>query len=142
MEYSMMQHLKNDTYCRLKPSHLHTGGVGVFAIKDIPMGVNPFETIYREDDNDVAITEEQVNELPKCVQELVKDFCVPTKDIYTIQNTGFQRLDMSYYLNHCGNPNLRVFSPEESNHYGFKTSRDILAGEELSFDYTEYDDLE
>ena len=34
----LLGNLKN-TYCRLKPSNIE--GVGVFAIRDIPQGVNP-----------------------------------------------------------------------------------------------------
>jgi len=31
-------------YCRLAPSSVH--GVGIFAIKDIPKGINPFADSY------------------------------------------------------------------------------------------------
>jgi len=34
----------NSVYCRLKPSKVH--GVGIFAIKDIPKGINPFKDSY------------------------------------------------------------------------------------------------
>jgi len=37
----LVRNLKNNVYCRIKPDSF--GGVGVFAIKDIPEGVNPFK---------------------------------------------------------------------------------------------------
>ena len=35
----MLKHLRENVYCRLAPSTVH--GVGVFAVRDIPAGVDP-----------------------------------------------------------------------------------------------------
>ena len=36
----LLKNIKNKTYCRIKPSKI--SGIGVFAIKDIPINTNPF----------------------------------------------------------------------------------------------------
>tara|TARA_Y100000310_G_C19982590_1_gene490490 strand:- start:11 stop:472 length:462 start_codon:yes stop_codon:yes gene_type:complete len=40
-EKQVLDYLENKIYCRVKPSGIH--GVGLFAIKDIPMGTNILE---------------------------------------------------------------------------------------------------
>ena len=41
MEKKLLNNLKNDIYCRIKPSK--KPGVGLFAIRDIPENTNPFK---------------------------------------------------------------------------------------------------
>ena len=41
IKQTILEHLKNNIYCRLKPSKIH--GVGVFAIRNIPKNTNPFK---------------------------------------------------------------------------------------------------
>ena len=41
----LLRNLFEQTYCRLRPSPIH--GVGVFAIRAIPTGVDPFEGCFR-----------------------------------------------------------------------------------------------
>jgi len=41
LKKKLIKNLENDIYCRIKPSKKH--GVGVFAIRDIPKGINPFK---------------------------------------------------------------------------------------------------
>jgi len=37
---NLLKNIKNDTFCRLK--HSKVSGIGVIAIKDIPVNTNPF----------------------------------------------------------------------------------------------------
>ena len=51
----VIEFLKNNYYCKLKPSLIH--GVGVFAIKDIPKGINPFTPFEHNVSFDFMINE-------------------------------------------------------------------------------------
>ena len=66
----LLDNLLNKTYCRLRPSKNH--GIGVFAIKDIPKGVNPFET----DDNEetIEITDRDIVGINPEVKKMIEDF--------------------------------------------------------------------
>lgn len=44
LKHKMTLKRLESVYCRLKPSKIH--GVGIFAIKDIPKGINPFKDSY------------------------------------------------------------------------------------------------
>ena len=58
--------LKN-TYCRLKPSKIE--GVGVFAVRDIPKNINPFEGIKNQ-----RWYEFKLSELKGLDKEILKSF--------------------------------------------------------------------
>jgi hypothetical protein len=40
---ALLRRVLADCYCRLQPSRIH--GIGVFAIRDIPNGRNPFKAM-------------------------------------------------------------------------------------------------
>ena len=68
----LLNHLKNDIYCRIGVSKVH--GVGVIAIKDIPKGVMPFITLSKEEDKIINLTDDDIKDFPKGVRTILKDF--------------------------------------------------------------------
>jgi hypothetical protein len=116
---------------RLRPSKVHRGGVGVFAICDIKKN----SPIFGDDDDDMVwVYKKNLAGLVKPLRELYDDFAV-------IKNNGkkygcprnFNLLTLSWYLNESKNPNVQC-----DNNYRFFASRDIKAGEELTVNYSTY----
>lgn len=104
-------------------------GVGVFAIKDIPKGTNPF--IGSCQHKYLEFTQKELEELDFGVKNMVKDFCIFKNGKMLIPTCAFNGIDISYFPNHSTKPNLTVDAYGEI----FITSRNITAGEELTFDY-------
>jgi SET domain-containing protein len=124
--------LKTRTWCRLAVSE---HGVGVKAIRNIPKGVDPFQSC-----NPIArwikLYDEEVEELDPLIQELVMDFCPHEDGVYYAPNTSLNAIDISFYLNHSDKPNMDAAKKGEY----FVTNREIKAGEFLTVDYNTYDD--
>jgi len=107
-------------YCKLAPSSIH--GVGVFAIRNIPQG-----TEFSPNDNAVFQCDEEdfKNILPE-IQELI------------IQRNSFRENEPLIFIN----PNKTQVFQQYMNHSNTPNSdgrfaiRDILAGEEITEDFT------
>ncbi len=112
-------------YTRLGRSKLH--GVGVFAIRRIPKGTNPFET---DDSKSMWVKQDRIQNLPPQVRELYGDFGVLRDGRWCVP-TNFNKLTPGWYLN-CSkdNPNMACDDALE-----FYALRDIEEGEELTVDY-------
>jgi hypothetical protein len=66
----IIAHLEKEVYCCVKPSLI--SGVGVFAIKDIPKGTNPFK---EKDTKYLPVTEQElVHVSPEIKEHIVKLF--------------------------------------------------------------------
>ncbi len=126
--------LKNDIYCRLKPSEF--GGVGIFAIKEIPAGIDPFHGTTTP--GHITFTSEQLDVLHPNVKRLVQDLFVFKNGVYYVPDNGLAQIDLPYYINHSNQSNLRVLTDSNT----FETKRIILEGEELTADYSTYNDKE
>lgn len=122
-----MDNLFNKTYCRLCPSKKH--GVGVFAIKDIPKGVNPFET--EDNEETVEITDKDLKGMDPEVKKMVDDFAFFKDGIYYLGEYGLNGMNISFFLNTSKNPNMKSVNGGE----GFITAEEIKKGEELTVDY-------
>ena len=128
----LLNRVLRDCYCRLQPSKIH--GIGVFAVRDIPKGKNPFKTIPKYGDfGYVRITEDELNALPPKFSELMRELFIPTDGKMHIPNYGTNMIRLNCYLNHSTAPNMRT-----KNGYDFTTLRKILLGEELTVDYRTY----
>ena len=117
-------------YCRLAPSKIH--GVGVFAIRDIPKGTNPFT-----DSPSIAFVKVKPTELSRqqaVIRKLIEDFCPLQKGRFYLPAKGMGAIDVSYYLNTSKTPNML----EQGEGEDFIAARDIKAGEELTVDYDTY----
>ena len=117
-------------YTRLAPSKIHKGGVGVFAIRKIKKNT---EVFVGDSDEMVWVEHRHVPKKPLPVRELY-DFAVIKDARYGCPPT-FNRLTMSWYINHSNRPNTRCTSE-----YDFIALRDIKRGEELTVDYSTYND--
>lgn len=120
-------------YTRLGISTVAGAGIGVFAISDIPSGVDVFgaddaETVMVEKTETLALSPE--------TRKLYHDFCVLKNGTYECPVT-FNSLTVSWYLNTSETPNVRPDSELR-----FKAIRDIKAGEELLASYDEYSENE
>lgn len=122
---------RNNIYCRIKPSPIH--GVGVFAIRDIPKGIDPF--IGAPEEEYVGFTPEEIEGLDLAVIRMVKDFCFFKDGQYWCSPHGFNNLDIVYFINHSDDPNLETVGEH------FFTNRVIKKGEELTDNYYTFDDI-
>lgn len=122
-----LQSLLQQTWVMLRPSSLH--GIGVFAIRDIPAGCR--EMFSPEPGEWHTVPRTEVDALPSFMRDLVENYCLYDETNYFIPAGGFRQMDLSLFLNHSDQPNLR--SVDEGAY--FETLRPISAGEELLIDY-------
>ncbi len=133
----LLQHLKNDIYCKIGVSNVH--GVGVIAIKDIPKGINPFVTLSKEKDKIITLSKDDIKDIHPNVCKILTDFFGDKKsNNYDVYAYGPNYINISFYLNHSDNPNIDVIEDTESNYYSFITNRKIKKGEELFINYNKY----
>ncbi|MHB1953796.1 MAG: SET domain-containing protein-lysine N-methyltransferase [Sulfobacillus sp.] len=128
----LIRHLKQDIYCRLKPSPVH--GIGVFAIRDIDPGTDPFCRLFAQHDRATNLTTSEFQELPPPVQRYVLDFFAGEGNTFPVLSRGLNAMDLSFYLNHSDDPNIDQV-PGSGDFYEFRANRPIAAGEELFIDY-------
>ena len=128
----LLAHTAERVYCRLRPSPLH--GIGVFAVRDVPAGVEPFAGCDRA--TSVWVRRAELAGLPPGVRSMIDDFCAIQGDWVAIPRRGLNAIDVQYYVNHSGEPNL--VTPDGGS--TFVTARAIAEGEELTVDYATYSD--
>lgn len=128
----MLIELLKKTYCRLKPSPI--GGVGVFAVRDIPVGIDPFPLAKNLKWYKLNISD--LKDFDEGIMEMVDDFYVIEKngDIF-VPECGLNGMDASFFLNHSKTPNVETLDEG----FSFKTLRKINKGEELVVSYGTYD---
>ena len=111
-------------YCRLQPSPLH--GVGIFAIRKINKGSNPFRDSYMAQ-GAILVNKNRVNEV---YEKLLEDY-------HPSEPSGSQRILSDYpnqpiwtnylnYVNEGNEPNIQLMQDGE-----WRVLRDIEVGEEL-----------
>lgn len=130
----LLSQLKNDVYCRLGQSKI--AGVGVFAIKDIPKGTNPFKDC--DIPGHITLSKKDLKGVDKEVIKYVRDMFVFENGKFWLPSKGLQALDISYFLNHSKNPNMVAIKSGEE----FISIRKIKKGEELTSNYLTYDNLQ
>ena len=137
MEYNsvddLIKDLEENIYCRLRPSSV--SGVGIFAIRDIPKGVNPLKNFlkcrYIEVDPKLIFENGKID---PAVKELVNDMYVVAEGKLNLWEGGLNALDIGFFINSSENPNMAAEPGAES----FVATRDIKKGEELFVDYGTY----
>ncbi len=127
----LLQH----TYCRLQPSLIH--GVGVFAVKTIPRGVNPFLGLPLNRERWYRFSPEELRDVNFDIRKMIHDFCAQENGKFWIPEFGLNGIAISTFLNHSKTPNMKEMG--ECADY-FVTLRTIRVGEELTVDYESYDD--
>lgn len=124
----LLKNLKENTYCRLGPSEIHR--VGVFAIRDIPKGINPF--IGTPQYNYIEFDKEELTDLDPNVKDMINAYFILEDGKIQIPDCGLNGIDISFFANHSDNPNIKTTDSET-----FTTLREIKVGEELTFNYNE-----
>lgn len=111
----------NEVYCRLQPSTIH--GVGVFAIKKIPSGTNPFKNSFMAQEAVLIFKDEIPNEY----KEMLKDYhpSDPETKQQIVSNYPNQPI-WTNYINYSEQPNIQLMENGE-----WVVLRDIETGEEL-----------
>jgi SET domain-containing protein len=111
-----------------------TAGVGVFAIQDIPININPFNTTKPINYKIIKLQEKDIKLLDDNVQKMLSDFC-KNDDTYDVPYLGLNSIDISFYLNHSENPNLDLKIDDNCEYFTFQTNKFIKKGSELFINY-------
>lgn len=122
------QILNNNIWATIKPSKIN--GVGVFAIRDIPKGINISENTTESKSVNLfyPIDEEDFNNIIPEIQDIILDRMLYKEDeFFMVANPNAEVLLQSF-MNHSSLPNTD----------GRVTLRDIKKGEELTEDYSPY----
>ncbi len=122
-------------FARLRPSKVHKGGIGVFAIREIKKGTSLFDNDNQEL---VWFKERALPKAPKEIRKLYDDFAVIKDDHYACP-PSFNRLTISWYLNEP-KKGKRANVRADPVTYEFYALRNIGPGEELTVVYSEYSD--
>jgi hypothetical protein len=130
----ILKKLKN-TYCRLRPSGIE--GVGVFAIRDIPSGINPIAPSKETRSSRWhKFNISQLEEMDSEVLKMVDDFFVIEKNkTVLIPEHALNNMDISFFVNNSKKPNMKTID----GGFTFVTLRKIKQGEELTVAYETYD---
>ena len=126
--------LKRRVFCRLGVSGIH--GVGVFAIRPIPAGINPM--MGRRKENWVEVLAPLIRNdphLPDALKKLVVDMCPEDAGVFWCPGYSLNEIGIAWYLNHADTPNM------EERDGDFYSIRDIAEGEELTVNYATYGNL-
>ena len=122
----ILKHLTQEVFCRLGISKTH--GVGVFALRAIPKGINPLVSWL--DSQEIAFTQKELEAIPKEVKKQIALFCYYDAKKTLVPKIGLNAMTMGIYLNHSKKPNIELKKSGQ-----FKTLRAIKRGEELLLDY-------
>ena len=129
---ALLRRVLADCYCGLQPSPIH--GVGVFALRDIPKGRNPFRTLPKYATTGfVRATEDDLAALSPRLAALIRALFVASAGKLYVPTCGLNIIYLDTYLNHSPHANLRTRDGAR-----FVTSRRICEGEELTVDYRTY----
>ncbi len=126
LQKKMLRHLQEEVYCRLGVSPVH--GIGVFAVRPIPKGVNPMRTWH--DVKEVPIPLKEIKGLSKGVRKELDMFCYYDKEEMLIPSVGMNTMNMAVYLNHSKKPSVKYLKNGQ-----LVTLKAIRSGEELMLDY-------
>ena len=133
----LINNLQNNVFCRLQRSKIQ--GIGVFAIKDIPKNKNPFEVTNKcQDEKIIDVHENELDILHPNVKRMIQDFYHKDDNVYGIPLNGLNNNDISYYMNHSDNPNIKFYNGKRCNMVLFKSIRNIKDGEELTINYDSF----
>ena len=122
----IIQHLQTEVFCKLGISPIH--GIGVFAIRPIPKGINPLKSYIRM--REIDVPKKDIKDLPKGVRSQIDMFCYYNRKTVSIPVNGLNSFDLAVYLNHSKTPNV-VYKKNGV----LESLKPIKQGEELFIDY-------
>lgn len=131
----IIAHLESEVYVRVKRSAVQ--GIGVFAIRDIPALIDPFQE-KKLGYEFTKIPAQEVFEnpaIPEGVRRYVYDICSNRDGLLNFPCRGFNSITTLSLMNHSKSPNIRV-----REDLFFETIRKIREGEELTIDYGTFND--
>jgi len=114
----------------LRPSKIHSQGVGVFAVRNIPRGQKVADGLTEEDFENL-VSWRQYSKFDAKVQNKIMAFCVGTPDGFVPPpDYNFDKLSIEWFLNHSCEGNCGFDSEGD-----FVALRNIREGEEICHDY-------
>ncbi|MSQ74802.1 MAG: SET domain-containing protein [Rhodoferax sp.] len=122
----LLAYLSQEVFCHLGVSPVH--GIGVFAIRAIPKGVNPLRSRLKFEE--IKFSHAEIKTLPRSVRTEIEIFCYCDKQAVSVPAIGLNAMNMAVYLNHSKKPNV-----EYKKNGQLTTLRSIKKGEELMMDY-------
>lgn len=128
LKEKLYEHLLNEVYCKLGVSPIH--GIGVFALRDIPAGVAPLKSMVTN--KEIKFSRIELKKVPSSVRRHLAMFCLVEKGRVAAPEIGMNAVNISTYLNHSKQPNLRFDDKDV-----LRAVHDIVRGEELTIDYDE-----
>ncbi|MDP2934309.1 MAG: SET domain-containing protein-lysine N-methyltransferase [bacterium] len=128
----LLRQMRKHVYCGLMPSKI--SGVGVFTIRDIPAGIDPFQE--PEDIKWIPFSKKELTKIHPNVLQMIRELYVFSDGAYWIPVQCIQTFCIVQFLNHSKNPNLTIDKDGEI----IVTKRKIKEGEELTVNYRSYDD--
>lgn len=128
-----LNRIAETVFCQLRPSLRQ--GVGVFAVRDIPPRVEPFEDGREKEEKFYRLSRAHLETLPPHFAALIKNYSVREKDFYWVSLGSWNTYSLQDFLNHSETPNVAMRGEDR-----FVTTRSISAGEELLADYQTFDD--
>jgi uncharacterized protein len=128
----LLRYLKKDIYVRIGRSRTH--GIGLFAIRDIPKGTDPFKSLIKH--TFVRIDVRELDQLHPEVRKMILDYCAQEKGTIYVPEIGLNPVHLLHFINHSDSPNVKSVSDGTK----FIAIRRIKKGEELFSDYSTYDE--
>ncbi len=126
LKEKIYDHLKDDVYCKLGVSTIH--GIGVFALRDIPKGTKPLNSLVSN--KEVKFSRIELKKVPSTVRKHLAMFCLIEKGRVFAPVIGMNAVNLSVYLNHSKTPNL--FYNDDGV---LEAMVDIAQGDEVTIDY-------
>ena len=147
MQRKLIDNLNNNIYCRLKV--FDNDRIGMVAIKNIPININPFEftsnnCLY---DEFISLNDSDINTLDENVKQLIKVFydeitsersndhssvLAETTQTYNVPYHGLNSMNIMYYTKISKTEaNLAYDMNSICSYITFKTTKNIEIGQEL-----------
>lgn len=111
----------------LRPSIIVPGEVGVFAVVNLETGTVVGRSALLGEGPFVKW--QAYRDFNEATRQKIDAFCLGTEEGFTLP-CDFNYMSVPWYINHSCDPNIGF--DEEDN---FITIRDVMAGEELAYDY-------
>ena len=131
------EYISTKVFVRIKPSKIQ--GVGVFAIRDIPEGINPFE-VWTGDTVSYPIKEIELETLPKELYTHIKDIFLYSPEFPNNTDTYVELTNGCHWIYttpyYFVNSNLKNFNIDKNS---MLTNRLIHNGEEILGNYGRYE---
>ena len=132
----MENYLNSNFWCYLDASKRH--GIGVYALRDIPMGTNILVNFPYEYEEYFKINE--LN-LDKSIIEWFNSITYSEEDhVWIILNSCTNHYFKNYINDSGPDDPTSVHHEDQNGEYIFSTFRDIKKGEELAYDYDSWDE--